>query len=136
MKLQRLVEQVVKGFENYEFHSVYTHIHHFCTVFLSQFYLDVLKDRLYILPQGDEKRRSSQTVMYEILLGLVRMVHLILPHTTEEVWKFIPGVREESVLLTDFPQVETDIPTQARKQVGCAGGVAGCGAEGFGRGEK
>lgn len=109
VKLQRLVEQVVKGFENYEFHSVYTHIHHFCTVFLSQFYLDVLKDRLYILPQGDEKRRSSQTVMYEILLGLVRMVHPILPHTTEEVWKFIPGVQAESVLLTDFPQVETDI---------------------------
>lgn len=108
LKLQRLVERVTKGYDAYDFHSVYYQIHHYCTVFLSQFYLDVLKDRLYVLPKEDQKRRSSQTVMYETLVALVKMVHPILPHTTEEVWKYIPDVDTKSIQLTDFPQVKAN----------------------------
>ncbi|MDR6224780.1 isoleucine--tRNA ligase [Desmospora profundinema] len=107
VQLQRLVERVTRAYENHEFHSVYSSIHHFCTVFLSQFYLDVLKDRLYILPAADPKRRSSQTAMLEILHALVRMLNPILPHTTEEVWKYVPGTDTFSVQLTRFPQVES-----------------------------
>ncbi|GGE22396.1 isoleucine--tRNA ligase 1 [Marinithermofilum abyssi] len=106
VKLQRLVQRVTKAYDEYEFHMVYHAVHHFCTVFMSQFYLDVLKDRLYILPEEDAKRRSSQTVLYEALLTLVKMIHPILPHTTEEVWKYVPGVEAVSVQLTDFPQVD------------------------------
>ncbi|MFC4076514.1 isoleucine--tRNA ligase [Salinithrix halophila] len=109
IKLQRLVERVTKDYEAYEFHSVYYQIHHYCTVFLSQFYLDVLKDRLYTLPKEDPKRRSSQTVMLETLLTLVKLVQPILPHTTEEVWQYVPGVKEPSVQLTDFPQVDNGV---------------------------
>ncbi|WP_091834657.1 isoleucine--tRNA ligase [Marininema halotolerans] len=109
IQLQRLIEKVTAGYESYDFHAVYYQIHYFCTVFLSQFYLDVLKDRLYTLPANDAKRRSSQTVMAEILKTLVVLSNPILPHTTEEVWKFVPGTADESIQLTDFPQVEPSV---------------------------
>ena len=109
IKLQRLVGRTTQGYEDYDFHSVYSNIHYHCTVFLSQFYLDVLKDRLYILPQEDRRRRSAQTVMMETLLALVKMFHPILPHTTEEVWQYVPGRETESVQLTDFPQVDSSV---------------------------
>ena len=79
IKLQRLIERVTRAYENYEFHLVYHSIHAFCAVFLSQFYLDVLKDRLYTQPAESKGRRSSQSAMYEILLALVRMVSPIIP---------------------------------------------------------
>jgi isoleucyl-tRNA synthetase len=106
--LNRLVERVSKSYDDYDFHQVYYDIHHFCTVFLSQFYLDVLKDRLYVLPTDSEVRRSAQTVLYEVLLTLVKITNPILPHTTEEVWKYIPGDREISVQLCDFPVARED----------------------------
>ncbi|SDW04774.1 Isoleucyl-tRNA synthetase [Marininema mesophilum] len=109
IKLQRLIEKVTTGYENYDFHTVYYQIHHFCTVFLSQFYLDVLKDRLYTLPAADAKRRSSQTVMLEMLKTLVVLVNPIIPHTTEEVWKFVPGTKDESIQLADFPQMKVAV---------------------------
>ncbi|PTM59204.1 isoleucyl-tRNA synthetase [Desmospora activa DSM 45169] len=116
IRLQRLVEQVTPAYENYEFHTVYAAVHHFCTVFLSQFYLDVLKDRLYVSAEADPKRRSSQTVMLEILHALVRMLNPIIPHTTEEVWKYVPGADDISVQLTDFPEVKVEYLDQELEQ--------------------
>ncbi|SEN08958.1 isoleucine--tRNA ligase [Lihuaxuella thermophila] len=104
-KLQRLIERVTKAYDHYEFHQVYYQVHHFCTVFLSQFYLDVLKDRLYVLPASSPIRRSAQTVLYEMLVSLVQIVSPLIPHTADEVWKHTPGVREVSVQLTLFPEV-------------------------------
>ncbi len=106
--MQRLIERVTRAYENYEFHLVYHSIHAFCAVFLSQFYLDVLKDRLYTQPAESKGRRSSQSAMYEILLALVRMVSPIIPHTADEVWRHIPGTEEVSVQLTDFPRVRSE----------------------------
>ncbi|OYD06689.1 isoleucine--tRNA ligase [Paludifilum halophilum] len=108
LKLQRLVERVTRAYERYEFHSVYSDIHHFCTVFLSQFYLDVLKDRLYTEPENSGKRRSSQTVMYEILQAVVKMLHPLLPHTTEEVWTYVPEADSVSIQLEEFPTVREE----------------------------
>ncbi|WP_028986884.1 isoleucine--tRNA ligase [Thermicanus aegyptius] len=105
-KLQQVIARVRKGYETYQFHSAYTAIHTFCAVDLSAFYLDVSKDRLYVNAPDDVRRRSGQTVMYETLLALVRLIAPILPHTAEEVWKYIPGEKEESVQLTDFPEVD------------------------------
>lgn len=102
-KLQRLVKRITKAYDEYDFHHVYYHVHHFCTVFLSQFYLDVLKDRLYVLPTDAKVRRSAQTVLYETLLTLVKIISPILPHTADEVWKYVPGAEEVSVQLCDFP---------------------------------
>ncbi|MBN2908346.1 isoleucine--tRNA ligase [Polycladomyces sp. WAk] len=109
IQLQRLIERVTRAYEAYEFHQVYYAIHHFCTVFLSQFYLDVLKDRLYTLPADAETRRASQTVLYRILTTVNPLISPILPHTAEEVWQHTPGKTEESVHLTDLPQVDRSV---------------------------
>ncbi|HJV44801.1 MAG TPA: isoleucine--tRNA ligase [Bacillota bacterium] len=109
IKLQRVIERAVKGYDEYHFHAVFQAVHNFCTIDLSQFYLDVSKDRLYT--EGDKSlpRKAAQTVMYETLLSLVKLMTPILPHTADEVWKYIPAVKEESVQLTDIPQVRTEI---------------------------
>ena len=106
IELQHLIQNVINAYENRDFHQVYQLIHQFCAVYLSQFYFDVLKDRLYTDLPDSLRRRSSQTVMYEILLALVKLVHPILPHTTEEVWKHIPDPKEISVELTELPAVQ------------------------------
>lgn len=109
IELQHLVKNVTNAYDNYDFHQVYNLIHHYCTVFLSQFYFDVLKDRLYTDAPHSLRRRSSQTVLYETLLVLVKLVNPILPHTSEEVWRHIPDPEEISVELTLFPEVQEDL---------------------------
>jgi isoleucyl-tRNA synthetase len=109
IKLQGLVERVTKGYESYEFIQVYSQIHQFCTVFLSQFYLDVRKDRLYVDAPDSLGRKSTQTVLYDLLLTLVKLLAPIIPHTTDEVWEHIVGEKEASVQLTDFPVVNVEL---------------------------
>lgn len=109
IELYQLFHKVKAAYERYDFHQVYQLIHHFCAVFLSQFYFDVLKDRLYTEPASSTLRRSSQTVLYEILLVLVKLVSPILPHTAEEVWKHIPFTEESSIELTLFPEVKESV---------------------------
>jgi isoleucyl-tRNA synthetase len=94
---------VTKAYDEYEFIQVYGQIHQFCTVFLSQFYLDVRKDRLYVDAPTGVSRRGTQTVLYELLMTLVRLLAPIIPHTTDEVWEHIPGEKAASVQLADFP---------------------------------
>jgi isoleucyl-tRNA synthetase len=72
---------------------------------LSAFYLDFAKDILYIEANDNHERRSIQTVLFESLLALTKLTAPILAHTADEVWKFIPAVQEESVQLTDMPEV-------------------------------
>jgi isoleucyl-tRNA synthetase len=76
---------------------------------LSSFYLDVAKDILYTKPENDPARRAIQTVIYETLVALTKLVAPIIPHTADEVWNYIPDVAEESVHLTDMPDVR-EIP--------------------------
>jgi isoleucyl-tRNA synthetase len=107
-KLHRLIKRVNDSYDEYEFHQVYHSIHHFCTVFLSQFYLDVLKDRLYVEETAAQIRRSAQTVLYELLVSLVKLVSPLIPHTADEVWQYINGVEEESVHLSLFPEAKEE----------------------------
>ncbi|EGL82194.1 Isoleucyl-tRNA synthetase [Caldalkalibacillus thermarum TA2.A1] len=106
LKAQQVLKRVRQAYEDFQFHTVYTTIHNFCTIELSAFYLDVSKDLLYTEAPQSTARRATQTVIYDILTMLVKLLTPIIPHTTEEVWKFIPGVQEESVQLTDFPEVD------------------------------
>lgn len=107
VRLNEVVEKVRNGYENYDFSSVYQTIHNFCTIDLSSFYLDFTKDILYIKLKNNEKRRSIQSVMYEMVVALAKLVSPILPHTAEEVWGYIPGEKEASfVQLTDMPEVK------------------------------
>lgn len=105
VKLNEVVEKSLKGYDSYEFSTVYHVVNNFCTVELSSFYLDIAKDTLYIEPANSKARRAIQTVMYESLVALVKLIAPILPHTADEAWKYIPHVEEESVQLTDMPEV-------------------------------
>lgn len=105
-KLQHVISRVKNAYNEYQFHTVFHTIHNFCTIDLSSFYLDICKDRLYTMPADAVERRASQTVMYEVLVDLVKLIAPVIPHTADEVWKYIPGVTEESVQLTDMPDVE------------------------------
>jgi isoleucyl-tRNA synthetase len=90
-RLQELVEKVRKAYDGYDFHVIYHAIYNYCTVDLSAFYLDVLKDRLYTSPQVSASRRSAQTAVYHILEALARIMAPILPFTAEEIWSYMPG---------------------------------------------
>ncbi|MGO4887855.1 isoleucine--tRNA ligase [Anaerobacillus sp. MEB173] len=103
IKLNQVIDKVKKGYDEYNFSAVYHTIHNFCTIELSSFYLDIAKDTLYIQSADQHERRSIQTVLYEVLVALTKLVTPILPHTADEVWAFVPGVDEESVQLTDMP---------------------------------
>jgi len=106
VKLNKLIKNVRKAYENYEFAGIYHAINNFCTLDLSSFYLDFAKDVLYIEATDNHERRAIQTVLYESLLALTKLVSPILSHTADEVWKFIPSVTEESVQLTDLPEYQ------------------------------
>ncbi len=108
--LAALVEKGRKGYDDYEFHVVYHALHNYCTVDLSSFYLDILKDRLYTSPPQSVERRSAQTVMHRILDAVVRLMAPILPFTAEEIWAYMPeaDARTESIHLAEMPEVEAE----------------------------
>ncbi|MBI3079097.1 MAG: isoleucine--tRNA ligase [Deltaproteobacteria bacterium] len=103
LRLSRLIRRVRGAYETFEFHLIYHALHNFCAVDLSAFYLDVLKDRLYCSHPHDPARRSAQTVLNRTLRALAQLMAPLLPFTAEEIWSHLPGVREESVHLTGFP---------------------------------
>lgn len=109
LNLHRVIDRVVNAYEDYEFHLVVHIIYNYCVTDLSAFYLNVLKDRLYCEEAKSLKRRSAQTVMYEILYALVRLLTPVLAFTTEEVWRYIrvAGEKPISVQLCDMPHVES-----------------------------
>ncbi|MBY7143707.1 isoleucine--tRNA ligase [Virgibacillus sp. NKC19-3] len=102
-RLQQMLGNVKENYEQFEYAPIFHQIHNFCAVDLSSFYLDFAKDILYIEAKDNKRRRSIQTGYYEILTTLVKLLTPIIPHTTDEVWEYIPGVEEESVQLTDIP---------------------------------
>ena len=103
-----LVRQCQEWYANFEFHRVYHALHDFCTVDLSAFYFDVLKDRLYTFAPKSLGRRSAQTAMYRIASAVVRLIAPTLAFTSEEVWKHLPpaGSKTESVHMSLFPAAE------------------------------
>lgn len=104
VKLNNLIKNVRNAYENYEYAAIYHAINNFCTLDLSAFYLDFAKDVLYIEAVNHNERRAIQTVLYECLIALTKLVTPILPHTADEVWGYIPNVEESSVQLTDMPE--------------------------------
>jgi len=101
----RLIADALEAYENYQFYRVYQRAYGFCTVDLSSFYLDVIKDRLYCEAPDWVGRRAAQTVLYETLEALVRLLAPILATTCEEAWEHMPW-REDlpSVHLARFPK--------------------------------
>lgn len=106
MKLTNLENTVKLAYESYEFHNVYHSIHNFCVLDMSNFYLDVLKDRLYCEDINSAKRESARTAMYIILDSIVKMLAPIISFTADEIWTAMPhinGENTENILLNDFP---------------------------------
>lgn len=103
-KLNEVVKNVHNAYNNYEFSEVFRTILNFMTNELSSFYLDFTKDILYIDDAEANSRRSIQTVLYETLKALTTLFTPIIPHTAEEVYKYMPGIKEESIYLVDMYQ--------------------------------
>ena len=87
-----MIVDVRAAYERFEFYRVYQRIYQFCSVDLSSFYLDVLKDRLYAEAADGPQRRAAQFVLSRLHDVLTRLIAPILPHTAEELWDFVPGV--------------------------------------------
>ena len=85
-RTERLARECVKGYEDYQFHRVYGALYNFCTVDMSAFYLDILKDRLYTAATHSHERRSAQTALWTVLDSLVRLLAPVLSFTSEEVY--------------------------------------------------
>lgn len=106
-KLNILIDKVKEAYDKYEFHIVYHAIHNFCVVDMSNFYLDVLKDRLYTEKSNSKARRAAQTSIYIILNAMTRMIAPILAYTSDEIWKYMPhssGEKAEHVIYNEMPE--------------------------------
>jgi isoleucyl-tRNA synthetase len=105
LRLGALIARVRKAYDEYQFHVVFHSAHNFCAVDLSALYLDIIKDRLYVCAPDDPARRAAQTVCFEVLTALARLLAPILTFTAEEVWSHIPGRgKPDSVHLVLFPE--------------------------------
>ena len=107
-RLNKLIKDCTKNYENYDFHMVYRDINQFCVVDMSTFYLDIIKDRLYTSLKDSTERRAAQTTMYIILNALVKMLAPMTVYTAEEIWKYMPHTKAEqveSVMLAYWPEV-------------------------------
>ncbi len=94
---------ILAAYERYEFQPISHAVNHFLTVDLSAFYVDISKDRLYTFAAASKARRSAQTAIFTMTDGLARLLAPILPVTTDDLWRFLPGAREDSVHLADLP---------------------------------
>lgn len=104
-KLKELDTKVKESYENYSFTHVFSTLNRFCTNDLSSFYLDIIKDRLYIEKKDGHLRRSAQTVMYHILDSLTRLMAPVLSFLAEEVSDFYQKSKAESIHLQNFVDV-------------------------------
>ncbi len=109
MKLNALIKRVTRAYEDFEYHIVSHAIHNFCVIDMSNFYLDVIKDRLYCESPDGNLRRGAQTAMYLILDAMVRMLAPILAFTTDEIWKAMPHRKDENpehVIFNEMPKAD------------------------------
>lgn len=110
-KLNHLIESVTEAFDNYEFYKYFQQLQNFAAVDLSSFYLDIVKDRLYTAGKKSLSRRACQTVLYEILQTLVRMLVPVMPHQAEDIWMSVPECQKdglESILLSSWPKAQRE----------------------------
>jgi isoleucyl-tRNA synthetase len=102
-QLEMLKERVLSAYQDFAFHVIYQDVNAFCTVEMSSFYLDILKDRMYTSKADSLSRHSAQTVLHEILDTLLRLLAPVLSFTADEAWQHMPARTEQSVHLAAFP---------------------------------
>ena len=104
-RLNRTVENVLTAYDNYDFSDIYKEINQFCTVDMSNFYVNFSKDVLYIDAPDAHSRRAMQTVFYQVTVKLTKLLTPIIPHTTEEIWTYLDE-ETDYVQLAEMPEVE------------------------------
>ena len=105
-RLNEVIGTSLNAYEAYEFNDVYRAIHSYCVVDLSNVYLDIVKDRLYVEAPTSKARRAAQTAMYYILSAITRLLAPVLCFTSDEIWKMLPedkNFSRENVILNDMP---------------------------------
>ena len=97
-------QDILAAYHGYQFHVIYQKIHNFCANEMGSLYLDITKDRQYTMQENSVGRRSTQTAMYHILEALTRWMAPVLSFTADELWEYLPGERNESVMLNEWYQ--------------------------------
>lgn len=92
-----LQDEIKQAYDEYQLHVVYQKVHHFCSIDLGGFYLDIIKDRQYTTKADSVARRSAQTALFHVAEALVRWIAPIASFTAEEIWQHMPGERGDSV---------------------------------------
>ena len=114
-RLAQVEQRVLEAYRDCQFHVVYHTLLNFCAVDLSAFYLDVLKDRLYVLAPDDPARRAAQTVLHRVLESLVLLMAPILSFTAEEIWQAMPARRGKAGERLPRPFAPTPPPAGAEE---------------------
>lgn len=109
----QIQQEITKAYETFQFHQIVKTIHHFCSITLGSFYLDIIKDRQYTMPKHSHGYRSVQTALYHIIQAMVRWLAPILSFTAEEIWCALPNKPYPSVLFTTWYDKLTPLTDQA-----------------------
>jgi len=114
-KMQLIVDNARRAYDAYEFHVIYHALYNYCTLDLSAFYLDILKDRLYTSPPQSVGRKSAQSVLHILLDTIVRLMAPILPFTSDEIRQYMPvkSGDKSSIHMTSLPQVNPAFKDEA-----------------------
>lgn len=106
-RIDEIIEKCKAAYDKFDFHIVYSTMRDFCTIDLSNFYLDILKDRLYVEKADSESRRAAQTVIYKILRSMTLYLAPVISFTAEEIWGYMPRSEKddaESVFFNKLPE--------------------------------
>ena len=117
IKLQKFIAEIKSNYDNFDFGEVYRNVNAYITNTLSAFYLDFTKDILYIEDPKSNKRLSVQTVFYQVLTSLIKLLTPILPHTMSEAYDTLAVKEAEDVYLTDMPAADTNLDTALEAQM-------------------
>ncbi|MBU0729990.1 MAG: isoleucine--tRNA ligase, partial [Proteobacteria bacterium] len=109
-QFELLKKKMIRGYDEFEFHGVFHNMYHFCTVTMSSLYLDILKDRLYTSAPTSPERKAAQTVLYEILEGMLSLISPVMMFTAAEAWQHLPedADRADEISLGLFPPMKDE----------------------------
>ncbi|MEY8674104.1 isoleucine--tRNA ligase [Francisella philomiragia] len=101
-KTKEFQDKIIEAYDKYQTHTVAQLIHHFCSIEMGSFYLDIIKDRQYTAKAGGHPRKSAQTAIYHIVHALVRWMAPILSYTADEIWEATPKTTDLPIQLCEW----------------------------------
>ena len=101
-KTKEFQDKIIDAYNNYQIHTVAQLIHHFCSIEMGSFYLDVIKDRQYTAKTNGQAHKSAQTAIYHIMHALVRWMAPILSYTADEIWEATPKTTDLPIQLCEW----------------------------------